>query len=206
MKEIELKFRLEHQGQGDRILEDDFVKKYIVSGTEEDLRMEAIYYDTPDRSLGRRKAAYRVRKENEDYVATLKWSSGGKEGLSVRNECNVEVESATPDLSVFRNDIDDFEIVRLLSETELAPILTTRFLRRKAAMEFENTVVELAVDVGEILAGGKSAPISELEIELISGKTEALISLGKQFQQRFGLKPEEKSKIRRGLELMEGLK
>lgn len=206
MKEIELKFRLEHREQGDRILEDAFVKKRIRSGTEADLRMEAIYYDTLDRRLGQRKAAYRVRKENEDYVATMKWSSGGRDGLSVRNECNIDVGSALPDLTVFRDEIDDSEIAALLSEKELEPILITRFLRRRAVLEFENAVVELAVDEGEILAGGSTAPISELEIELISGEMEALLSLGEQFQRHFGLKPEEKSKIQRGMELLEGLK
>lgn len=202
MKEIELKYRLDGPAVGKKILEDSFVGNLVVSGTEEDLEMEAVYYDTPDRRLSKRKVAYRVRKENDEYVATVKWSSCGKGGLSVRNECNIEVGSEIPDLTVFRSDIDDSEILELLDDSILEPILITRYLRRKAALEYENTVAEIAVDVGEIVVGEKTAPICELELELISGNVETLVSLGEILEKRFELEPEEKSKIRRGMELI----
>ena len=202
MKEIELKFKLENRTKGDLILESPFVGDLLVSGSTGELRMEATYYDTPDGRLSRQKAAYRIRKENEACVATLKWSSKDEGGLSIRNECNVDVTGEKPDLSVFLAAVSDFERLKLPNNEALEPILITRFLRRRAILAFECAEIEMAVDEGEILAGEKSAPICELELELISGEAETLISLGKQFQRRFGLEPEGKSKFLRGMELM----
>ena len=202
MQEIELKYKLNEDVSEESILEDSFVLGMVIPGTDEDIEMEAVYYDTPDRALSAKKVAFRVRKENDEFVATIKWRSKSREGLSIRNECNMEVSSEIPDLSVFRNDIDDSEILDLLDYGELEPIITTRYLRKKVALDYDGSVVELAVDRGAILAGGKTASISELEMELISGSTKTLLKLGRLFIERFGLAVEEKSKIKRGMELL----
>lgn len=203
MQEIELKFKLAEGTDVQDFLEDALLSDWMVPGTDEQVEMEAVYYDTPQRLLQKNHVAFRVRKENGDYVATLKWNSLSENGLSIRNECNIEVSSANPDLSVFRSDIDESDLLPLLNHTELEPTITTRYLRRKVALDYEGSVLELAVDAGGIYAAGRKASISELEVELISGKTETLVRFGNFMMQRFGLVPEQKSKFRRGLDLLQ---
>ena len=43
-----------------------------------------------------------MRKEDESFVAALKWKGYSEDGLHVREELNVPVTSYTPDPAVFR--------------------------------------------------------------------------------------------------------
>ncbi len=204
MQEIELKLKLPAGMDAREFLEDEDIGGWIVPGSEEELEMEAVYYDTLQKLLQQNHVAFRVRNENGEYVATLKWDSVSQNGFSVRNECNVEVSGPQPDLSVFRSDLEEPELLVLLDHTSgLRPIMTTRYTRRKAALDYEGSVLELAVDQGGVYAAGGMAPISEVEVELISGKTETLLKFGRFLMERFGLSPEQKSKFRRGLALLE---
>ena len=64
------------------------------------------------------------------------------------------------------------------------------------------SINEISADLGKIICGDKTAPISELEIELYSGDEEDMKALGTQISQKYGLISEDKSKYRRGLDLM----
>jgi inorganic triphosphatase YgiF len=68
----------------------------------------------------------------------------------------------------------------------------SRILRDKAGR------VEVAYDKGVIRAGALELPICEIEFELIAGPLETIFTLGKRWQQKFGLLLDARSKAERG--------
>jgi triphosphatase len=86
----------------------------------------------------------------------------------------------------------------------LVCIFETHFYRRKLRVDSGETICEVSLDEGEIIADGGRAPISELEIELFSGKQEDMMMIGERIAEKYGLKPEPLSKYARGKSLTGG--
>ena len=81
----------------------------------------------------------------------------------------------------------------------LQPVFRTRFRRWARLLVLgDGTRIELALDQGRIEAGASEAPICELELELKSGRPEALFELALALQQDLDLRPEPRSKAERG--------
>ena len=81
-----------------------------------------------------------------------------------------------------------------------------KFLRREITVpvsEDEKSTAILSYDEGEILAGGKTTAISEVEIELSEGNEEDLKAFGMDLAEKYGLLPLNKSKYARGLKLLD---
>ena len=74
-----------------------------------------------------------------------------------------------------------------------------RYLRRKARLNYKDSLVELAIDCGDIITDNGNVPILELELELLVGNTTDLKALGDEFIKQFELTPEDRSKFARGL-------
>ena len=64
--------------------------------------------------------------------------------------------------------------------------------------------MELALDQGQLMGGGKSIPLCEVEVELKQGEPAALAAFAALLQSSYPLKPEKKSKFRRALSLAKG--
>ena len=71
-------------------------------------------------------------------------------------------------------------------------------------IEFEGAQLELALDKGCLLGGGKEVPLCEVEVELKSGSEDAAVGFGVILARQFGLIPQKKSKFRRALALAKG--
>jgi inorganic triphosphatase YgiF len=65
-------------------------------------------------------------------------------------------------------------------------------------------MVEVALDLGHIDAGGKSAPICELELELKAGQTSALFDIARELARTLAILPAHLSKAERGYRLAQG--
>ncbi|MFX5602665.1 CYTH domain-containing protein, partial [Acinetobacter baumannii] len=61
-------------------------------------RLEAVYYDTPDRLLDRHGLSLRVRRNGKRYLQTLKQRVSGNGTLS-RREWEAPVDTIEPDLT-----------------------------------------------------------------------------------------------------------
>ena len=217
--EIELKYAASKE-QGKKII-DELSEKY---GAEiRDIPMRAVYYDTEDLSLWDKRLAYRIRQEGEEYVLTVKYGKGSdkaKAGLHRRGEINIPVFSDfiekpgidvlddTPiykeiDKAVGGQYSDDLGI--MLPRKPLIPRMEMVFLRKEITIPLNGERTSIGVlyyDEGEILAGGKSAAISEVEIELSEGNEEDLKAFGIDLASKNGLEPLNKSKYARGLKLL----
>ena len=96
MIEVELKFQLPENKKKS-------VLQALKAKTAEKIRLQAKYYDTPDRLLAQQHVALRLRLEGQEWVQTFKAS--GKTHLE-RIECEVKIgkSNAEPeiDLSLFQ--------------------------------------------------------------------------------------------------------
>ena len=206
--EIELKYKLDSNEQAETILADPWILAHAEVAECETLRMKAAYFDTEDRTLIRHNIAFRIRSEGERTVATLKWrdDDDGISGLYIRSEINIPVSDQccyfAPDPSIFNESSEGKDLLEIIGENPLLNILDMIFTRKLMRIDYEQSILEFAFDEGVIVAGAKSIPFRELEIELYSGNKEDLLAVGEKIAKEYGLKPELKTKFARGVELL----
>jgi inorganic triphosphatase YgiF len=172
-------------------------------------QLHNVYFDTSDQRLHQQRIALRIRRvqrgAHPQWLQTLKTGGRSDSALSQRGEWELPVPSATlawdalqatpwpgmdPDGSVFR---------------ALAPVFETQFERTSwTVRRRDGSVVEMALDLGHIVAGEKSAPICELELELLAGQPAALFDLAQQIASTIAVLPTNKSKAERGYALAQG--
>ena len=200
--EQEMKYAISSKEMADKIWEDAFIKKYCDESTRETLVMKAIYIDTEDRILSNNNMTVRVRGESEHKFATLKWGGCSTNGFHERKEINIPVSDDSfiaPAADMFKDSEDGTVLLDLIGNKALLNLLEMRYLRRKARLNYKDSLVELAIDCGDIITDNGNVPILELELELLVGNTTDLKALGDEFIKQFELTPEDRSKFARGL-------
>ncbi len=157
------------------------------------------YYDTPQLELHARRIGLRFRKKGWQWLLTVKSAEPASGGLALRSEWETEATPGTFDFA----HVDNPELRDFLEHTtkQLTPIFTTDFKRQIWHVPFGESVIELAIDRGVIESKGKSTPICEIELELISGKIEDIFGLTRKLQEQFDLRPAIASKAERGYQL-----
>jgi len=164
--------------------------------------LDARYFDTPTYCLQKAELAYRIRREGEQWVATVKGGGLSSGGLHERQEWNIVVHDAQPDITVFQGTDIGKKLIELVGGQSLEPIIITKFERRTLDIIMpDHSQIEVAADQGTIVAGSGNTPILEVELELKSGKPSALLRLGAALAREFPLLPESDSKFYRGLKL-----
>ena len=161
-------------------------------------QMQTTYYDTPTGALSARHYTLRCRAENEKYVCTLK--TPAKNG---RNEIELPCEHIEDAIDMLCKLSSIPDLAQLLQEG-IAAVCGARFTRIAKTIEINGGTVELALDQGVLLGGGKEIPLCEVEVELKSGSSAAAQAYARALAMQFDLKPQPKSKFRRALELAKG--
>ncbi len=198
-QEIELKLQVADASVWPEILQCPFLRAAARPGSRHQERLEAWYYDTADGRLRQQGLAYRVRRERGQWVATVKGGGSSAGGLHQRMEINQPVTGPEADVSVFTDQALRERLVQAVGQDKLVPILITRFDRDLVVIEADGAVIEVAADQGEIIAGGRQAPILEVELELKSGHPAVLLRAGAKLATAFPLLLEPRSKFVRGL-------
>lgn len=197
--EFELKFRATPE-QLDKVEQGIF-------GVVQVIEMETTYYDTPDGALSQRKYTLRRRMENGVSVCTLKTPEERKA------EGSVPYEAGRGEFEVNCDSIKDAipELCKLsgvgltaLTAGGVAPVCGARFTRVASTLELPECTVELALDRGVLLGGGREIPLCEMEVELKSGSREAAALYALALAQTYGMTREKHSKFRRALDLARG--
>lgn len=200
--EIELKLTCTDSSIWEQIMTAQSLTELAVPGGGGRELLEARYFDTATYCLQKAKLAYRIRREGEEWIATVKGGGVSSGGLHERQEWNVVVSDAQPDITVFEGTDIGKKLIGLVGDQVLEPILITKFERRTLDIIMpDGSEIEVAADQGTIVAGCKSAPILEVELELKSGKPSALFQLGAALAREYPLLPESDSKFYRGLKL-----
>lgn len=203
--EIELKYTIAEKALIEKIFNDEQVLRFKDENTEESIPMRAIFYDTPEYNLKRAGFAFRIRREGDENVATLKWGGSSSEGMHKRQELNVTLDdeaAKTPSIAIFLQDEIGDKLEKLVGEEPLKPIMEIESVRKQVRIDTGKSISVLSVDEGWVRAAGKETSICEMEIELYSGDEEDMCTFGDRIAEKYGLKPENISKFRRGLALL----
>jgi inorganic triphosphatase YgiF len=168
-----------------------------------------VYYDTPEQILRQQRVALRLRRIGSDarpsWLQTLKSGSLCNSALSQRGEWEMPVPDASLSLKVLKDTpwsgIDPDGTVF----AQLAPVFVTTFERTSwLVRRRDRSVVEVALDIGQIVAGNRSSPIFELELELKVGQPSALFDIANEIAQTVAVLPVSASKAERGYALAQG--
>lgn len=167
------------------------------------------YYDTPAHTLQRKAVALRVRRlGNADaprWVQTLKMGAAGDSALSRRGEWEASISSDGLDQTQLLVDTPWAELDKDGSLFQaLHPLFTTSFERLSWIVALDTGRVEIALDRGNVLIDGHSAPLCELEIELLEGSTDAVFEVASQIGKHISLLPLHVSKAERAYRLADG--
>ena len=162
------------------------------------ISMETTYYDTMDLKLSMHHWTLRRRMENGVSVCTFKrpHKDGG------RGEWEVESTNITEGVLKLCQNGADLELMRATAGG-LMEVCGARFTRLAAPLEIPGAKVELALDEGILLGGGKELPFREVEVELKEGSEEAVTAFAKILAAELNLVPEYKSKVARARQLVQ---
>lgn len=160
------------------------------------ISMETTYFDTPHGDLSKLRWTLRRRYENGTAVCTMK--TPDQNGL--RGEWETGCERIEDAISVLCK-LGAPEALAAYAAKGLVPTCGARFTRLAAAVEAEGCILEIALDRGVLLGGGKEIPLSEAEVELKAGSEAAARAFAEKMAAQFALIPEPKSKVQRAMEL-----
>jgi len=169
------------------------VEKELKQHPVTQVRLHALYFDTPQRELACARIAIRLRREGCAWVQTLKMP--GANAVS-RIELNHDRPGPVLDLTVYADTAAEPVLAGL--KGELAARYETDIVRLLRKVRTRAGTVELAYDRGVLRAGDLTLPVSELEFELVSGKLPAIFVLGRRWQEKHGLILDARSKSERG--------
>ena len=162
--------------------------------------MRTLYYDTPASDLAEAGFALRVRHDGRKHVQTIKQASADGGALH-RGEWETAVEDEGFDLKAARrtplkSSLKPSVVARL------GPVFVVDVERAKCDVPTNGGVVEVALDRGEVRAGGKTLPIHELELELKGGSASILFDMARALIAEFPLNLAFISKAERGRMLL----
>jgi inorganic triphosphatase YgiF len=162
-------------------------------------RLLNTYFDTPSLELHNRKIAMRFRKKGEQWLLTVKSAEPACGGLAMRSEWET---TGTPGIFDFSH-VDNPSLRNFLNESSktLEPIFTTDFRRQIWHIPFGESLIEMAIDRGTVESRGKTTPLCEIELELVSGKVADIFALTRALQKDHELCPAITSKAERGYKL-----
>ena len=163
------------------------------------LQMETTYYDTPDHALSKRKITLRRRFENGISVCTLKTPTGGFGRGEFQTEA-ANIEDAIPVLC----KLSGFSALETFAKDGLREVCGAKFTRIARKISYGESVLELALDQGVLLGGGRALPLYEVEVELVSGNPQDADQYGAFLSAKFSLQEETSSKFRRAMALAKG--
>lgn len=166
-------------------------------GDFSEIRMETVYYDTLDAALSRRRWMLRRRYENGTSVCTLKTPLPDGSRGEWETPCD-DIRLAIKELCKLSAPED----LLTLTESGLREACAARFTRLAKRLTLERCTVELALDEGALMGGGRTLPFAEIEVELKSGEEAAATAFAESLARKFGLTPEPKSKAQRAMELL----
>lgn len=164
------------------------------------------YFDTADFALANAQVALRIRRDGEQLIQTLKSKGASVAGLSVRNEWDWYLKSNRLVLSHL-NDNCWPESLAELDKKQLKAIFNTDFKRQFVELRWQregvDTVVEVALDQGLVVADKQQDEICEMELELRAGEPVALFELALELATDVPLMPSDISKAERGYRLFD---
>ncbi len=201
MVETELKFQVPAAAR-------ERVQRALATSTARSLPLRAFYFDTPDRRLARSGLALRLRNEGEQWVQTLKGQGASALGR-MEHECPLDVSHGEPRIDTSRHRGTPLalplEAALGNAAASLNVVFETDVIRTLRLVRHEGALVEVAFDVGEIIAESNRRAVCEIEFELKRGPLAGLLGLAARWLLRHGLWLDVRSKAEQGDRLARSL-
>jgi len=203
--EIELKLLLSHKHNA-KLMALPLVADHAAAAPRLQ-HLTARYFDTPDLHLLRHGAGLRVRKENDQWVQTMKAGGSVQSGLHSRNEWEGPVTRPWPQLGKLRKQIaagtaPSAPWLDMLALPELKQRLEALFVveveRHTWDLDIDGNRIELVLDQGHIERHGRKVPINEIELELKDGDPAALFAFALELHEHIPLRVSNVNKAQRG--------
>ena len=203
--EIEIKLVLPNAATIERILDDEFVLRYVKDEFIS-VEMHSAYYDTADWILAQKDYMLRVRTVNGTQIATLKHGSidpAQHPGLFHCRQWKCRFMESDELVSALIARGAPQEIEELLKGKQLVQAFHSDYRRRHATLYLPDMLrAELSLDRGTLNAEEKSEPLYELGLELLYGKSEDMTAYCEQLMHHFSISPALLTKQQRALRLI----
>jgi inorganic triphosphatase YgiF len=171
------------------------------NGHPAEKKLVSVYFDTANHKLRKHGMSLRVRHIGEERLQTVKANGQSAAGLFQRHEWEAPIESDTPDLrAVSRAALNGFKSKKLARD--LKPMFETCIRRTVVPLVRRHSRIELTLDQGQVRLGRKSAPISEVELELKRGRPADLFTVARDLAKRVPARFAVRSKADRGYALV----
>lgn len=196
MVEVELKFLIDPRDH------EALARCAALSGVKpRRVRIDTTYFDTAGGELAARGLALRLRHAGGRWIEGLKAGESGTGGLHARSEWEHDRCDPGIDLALYANTpLAQLNDPAKLHE-RLAPAFRVVMTRTTWVVAEGGSRLEVALDVGEVRARGRSAPVSEVEIECLEGAPAAAFDLAARMLEDVRLRPSAVSKAQRGWRL-----
>ena len=195
--EIELKFQVPARTLA-------AVRRAISTKTAHTVTLQARYFDTPDQRLATHRVALRMRREGTQWVQSVK-AQGPSAVVRLEHEVRLDPSEDEPllDTALHAGTAAGHALAAALGDgaASLQLVFETRVLRTLRVVRHAGALVEVALDVGEVVAGQRRHPLCELEFELKRGSFDGLLELADRWVRQHGLWLDVRSKAERGLSL-----
>ncbi len=167
-------------------------------------RLDSTYFDTRDHKLRKSGLALRVRREGDRYIQCVKARGEGADAAFARREWEADVPEGRPDPRILK-DGQGNGLLPVGSPDELEPVFQTRVKRtHRLVASTEGDQVAVDLDVGEIAADGTSQPVSEVELELVTGEPRHVFALARRLVAEVPARLSAGAKADHGYALAEG--
>jgi triphosphatase len=199
--EIELKLLLSHKHNA-KLMTLPLIADHAAAPPRLQL-LTARYFDTPDLHLLRHGAGLRVRKEDGQWVQTMKAGGSVQSGLHSRNEWEAPVARPWPQLGKLRKLIgQDRQWRDMLDLPDLKDRLEALFVveveRYIWNLDIDGNQIELVLDHGHIERHGRKVPVNEIELELKDGDPAALFAFALELHEQIPVRVSNVNKAQRG--------
>jgi triphosphatase len=163
-------------------------------------RVVSVYFDTPAFKLRKAGLSLRVRRTGDKTVQTIKRDPKGACGAFARQEWECEIAGDKPDLDRAKHTaLAQLGLKKL--RRKLRPVFETNVERVAIPINHRNNELELAIDRGQVRAGRRSEPISEIELEVKHGAPIEAVRLARRIAAETAATYGVKSKAERGYAL-----
>ncbi|MCB5227670.1 CYTH domain-containing protein [Alishewanella sp. 16-MA] len=196
--ELELKYLI---SAADAALLPDLLQLYPILRTTEPQSLLNAYFDTAEHWFRQHDMGLRSRLKLGRFEQTLKLAGQQHGALQIRPEYNVPCHGVIPQLDQFPAEVWPVDTDISALQTQLVELFRTDFQRSSWVVQLPDAEIEVVYDNGEVRAGERRQAISEMELELLSGRPQALFELAEFLLKALPLRTGWLSKAARGYQL-----